>query len=279
MKVSKLTAGQKELAALIDSSVATSGTAVKIMTADFVLNTVTVYGADVGFHFDNFSNGQVSDCHSFVKTTQSCLTVGSNCTNIGFTNFYSDTGTVDIKSFAHLFVGGLFVASSQVKLYATTANENGRGLVFSGCKFGNNPTFHTEGIGTWDTTLALLFSSCRKTDETMVFGSGIDYPGDFALGLVAANVRWLKLDQNGHLIPNADITQDIGITATNRLRRVYTRSVYLGEGELLVREGPGTPEAAVVAPVGSMYLRNDGGAGTCLYIKESGTGNTGWVAK
>ena len=35
----------------------------------------------------------------------------------------------------------------------------------------------------------------------------------------------------------------------------------------------------VGAVVGSMYTRKDGGAGTTLYVKESGTGNTGWVAK
>lgn len=43
--------------------------------------------------------------------------------------------------------------------------------------------------------------------------------------------------------------------------------------------GTGTPEGAVTALVGSLYLRTDGGANTTLYIKESGTGNTGWVAK
>jgi peroxiredoxin len=31
--------------------------------------------------------------------------------------------------------------------------------------------------------------------------------------------------------------------------------------------------------VGSLFLRTDGGANTTLYIKESGSGNTGWVAK
>lgn len=41
--------------------------------------------------------------------------------------------------------------------------------------------------------------------------------------------------------------------------------------------GAGTPEAAVAAPVGSEYLRNNGGTSTTLYIKESGTGNTGWA--
>lgn len=43
--------------------------------------------------------------------------------------------------------------------------------------------------------------------------------------------------------------------------------------------GSGSPEGAVTAPIGSTFQRLDGGAGTTLYVKESGTGNTGWVAK
>lgn len=47
----------------------------------------------------------------------------------------------------------------------------------------------------------------------------------------------------------------------------------------LVRTGAGSPEGAVVALVGTLYLRTDGGAGTTLYVKETGVGATGWVAK
>ena len=43
--------------------------------------------------------------------------------------------------------------------------------------------------------------------------------------------------------------------------------------------GTGSPEGVVVAPVGSLYTRTDGGASTTLYVKESGTDETGWVAK
>lgn len=45
------------------------------------------------------------------------------------------------------------------------------------------------------------------------------------------------------------------------------------------RRGEGDPEGVVSAPVGTAYLRSDGGADTTLYVKESGTGSTGWVAK
>jgi hypothetical protein len=48
---------------------------------------------------------------------------------------------------------------------------------------------------------------------------------------------------------------------------------------LQILTGSGTPEGSIVAVVGSLYLRTNGGANTTLYVKESGTGNTGWIAK
>ena len=45
-----------------------------------------------------------------------------------------------------------------------------------------------------------------------------------------------------------------------------------------ITSGTGSPEGAVTAPVGSIYSRTDGGTNTTIYRKESGTGNTGWVA-
>jgi hypothetical protein len=43
-------------------------------------------------------------------------------------------------------------------------------------------------------------------------------------------------------------------------------------------KGSGTPEGVLTAPVGSTYKRVDGGTNTSFYIKQSGTGNTGWAA-
>lgn len=53
----------------------------------------------------------------------------------------------------------------------------------------------------------------------------------------------------------------------------------VGAGGALWLSGSGSPEGVVTAVVGSLYTRTDGGASTTLYVKESGTGNTGWVAK
>ena len=45
-------------------------------------------------------------------------------------------------------------------------------------------------------------------------------------------------------------------------------------------QGTGSPAGVVVADVGTLYRRLDGGASTVLYVKESGSGTSaGWVAK
>lgn len=43
--------------------------------------------------------------------------------------------------------------------------------------------------------------------------------------------------------------------------------------------GNGTPEGNLDGVVGCLWMRANGGAGSTLYVKESGSGPTGWVAK
>jgi hypothetical protein len=60
--------------------------------------------------------------------------------------------------------------------------------------------------------------------------------------------------------------------------QIGPRGIGMTEG-ILFLSGSGSPEGVVAAPVGSFFLRSDGGTGTTLWVKESGTDNTGWVAK
>jgi len=63
----------------------------------------------------------------------------------------------------------------------------------------------------------------------------------------------------------------------------YTNHTYMyindGGNTYCEQIGTGSPESVLVASRGSRFYRTDGGAGTTLYIKESGTSNTGWAAK
>lgn len=62
------------------------------------------------------------------------------------------------------------------------------------------------------------------------------------------------------------------------IRRIVKDLRILGEG-IYWASGAGSPEGVLTANIGSLYSRLDGGSGTTLYVKESGTGATGWVAK
>lgn len=44
-----------------------------------------------------------------------------------------------------------------------------------------------------------------------------------------------------------------------------------------IQYGTATPEGSITANVGSLFINKSGGAGTTLYVKQTGTGNTGWA--
>jgi hypothetical protein len=74
------------------------------------------------------------------------------------------------------------------------------------------------------------------------------------------------MNLNEHTDANDPIWKRILVKAINRFSTYYY-------------DGTGSPEGVVTARPGSIYLNKSGGASTTLYVKESGTSNTGWVAK
>jgi hypothetical protein len=68
-----------------------------------------------------------------------------------------------------------------------------------------------------------------------------------------------------------DAFTGLTLTSTNSL-------VYFGGTTVKIQAGTSSPESAVSASIGSLFLRTDGSTGTTLYIKESGASTTGWVA-
>lgn len=62
------------------------------------------------------------------------------------------------------------------------------------------------------------------------------------------------------------------------LLRDFARTINDHDERIILR-GAGSPEGAITAGVGRLYVDTGGGASTTLYVKTSGTGNTGWTAK
>ncbi len=80
------------------------------------------------------------------------------------------------------------------------------------------------------------------------------------------------------LVPVAPGVSNLG-SATSSLAGAYVQTVRPGDGKPKWTSGSGSPEGVLTAVVGSLYTRTDGASSTTLYVKESGGGNTGWVAK
>lgn len=68
-----------------------------------------------------------------------------------------------------------------------------------------------------------------------------------------------------------DTNQDI--TADNKATPYFVS--FLRDREILI--GSGSPENVVEATPSTLYMDSGGSAGNILYIKKTGTGNTGWI--
>lgn len=126
-----------------------------------------------------------------------------------------------------------------------------------------------------------------NTAPTNVIGLNVEYDMVAPTGTptLSAGVRVNQNSDYYSAYPTAGFMVDNGASAMkwqyglyNDDNTILTAEVRLSTG-VLVMSGSGSPEGVKTAPVGSLYTRTDGGAGTTLYVKETGTGNTGWVAK
>lgn len=82
----------------------------------------------------------------------------------------------------------------------------------------------------------------------------------------------------GSMEPSENNTLNLG-GSSKLWATVFATEHKLGSGAIRILTGSNSPESVVTAPVGSIFLRTNGSAGQVLYVKESGTGNTGWAAK
>jgi len=108
------------------------------------------------------------------------------------------------------------------------------------------------------------------------------------LGLVAGGAGDIWAEKAGDAFSgdvgfhnvSIQLFSDAGTTRTMTLQG-NTGYIYFGTistSNASIKAGTGSPEGVVSSQVGSLWLRTDGGTDTAVYRKESGTGNTGWVA-
>lgn len=151
------------------------------------------------------------------------------------------------------------------------------GVSVSGCRIGPNVwgtvttrisgnTFGTPSLVVDDDFTLYKSGSSLRAGQALVFdGDHPIYQQDIAAG--TSFVHRVK--------PTATVNDRYQLTADGTI----TRGLGSVAATIKFLAGAGTPEGAITAGIGSIYQRTDGGAATSMYVKESGVGNTGWVAK
>lgn len=130
-----------------------------------------------------------------------------------------------------------------------------------------------QGVG--PSRIGIDFSAATFTDSN----TAIALKAGQRINLNSTNSSWIHTSQGtspGSYSMYYDSTATALVVDTPNLK---TAKIRPGDGTPIWTSGSGSPQGVVTAVVGSLYTRTDGGANTTLYIKESGTGNTGWVAK
>jgi hypothetical protein len=177
------------------------------------------------------------------------------------------------------------------------------------------PDFDTSGSTDLITTGPIASVPMRVYDAISQYGDGSDFPsftqrassGSFATPTATANNdvvgQWQAQAHNGtdyqsvanmrfvanqtHSGSAAGTDLETRVTQAGQTTPVLAQTLTVSaDGFVRMKAtasdiifGSGSPEGVVTATVGSMFLRSDGGAGTSMYIKESGASNTGWVGK
>lgn len=105
-------------------------------------------------------------------------------------------------------------------------------------------------------------------------GSGVSSFYDFGTQTTirtSGNGLLVGNSANGGVILSVSEAGSVGVT------NIIVKSA--ASSTVSISSGSGSPESVVTAPIGSLFLRTDGGASTTLYVKTTGSGNTGWTAK
>ena len=92
------------------------------------------------------------------------------------------------------------------------------------------------------------------------------------------NISARAFEEQTSGVSNQVINNTINFSPT-KLTSSFLFLLQSTSGTIVEHTGADTPEGAIISGVGGLWKRTNGGAGTTLYVKESGTSNTGWVGK
>lgn len=134
-------------------------------------------------------------------------------------------------------------------------------------------------------TISMAGNLTQTNTKTASLGA-LTVPSLTCSGDVVVDTNTFKVDSTNNRVGinttnpayDLDVTGVLRVTGVTSLEGGLNVSSINVNGSGSVISATGDPEGSITASVGSLFLRADGAAGTTLYTKQTGTGNTGWAA-
>lgn len=161
----------------------------------------------------------------------------------------------------------LDVASGALRV----TNSNGSSTAAVEAKGNSNPYY----LLTDSSASAIIgrFQALSGAPDRLAIGSFSNHP----FGLYSNSTEKWTVGTSGDFTPGAASSYSIGSSSLPILNATLNGKLFWNGTTVFDNYGTGSPEGVVTAAVGSIYRRTNGASGTTLYVKESGSGNTGWT--
>lgn len=243
---------------------------------------------NIGFNYLAYTSGAVTDiedvkyigCSSDgTNTTKTAATLNGAGFNI--TTPY-DVTLVDCISKNHQGAGFMLDNDDlqHARLIGCLSKNNGQNA-------SNSYRHGFSFVAGSDSILQSCVASDDQGTETQTHGLALASGTDNAIIDMVVNgyaTAAATLTGSAIILQLFDVTT--GLIDTNSIFETYNLNAYQVNinprfgGSIVPRflSGTGSPESQASADIGSLFSRTDGAGGTSLYVKESGTGNTGWSA-
>lgn len=213
-------------------------------------------------------------------------TVVSGC-EIGSSSTANDTGNgyicaIAVRGDASFIGPGNQFEESETGVYVDSGITSGVGVTFVQCRADNNQCHGWFIQGSFCYFVACWAWLNSKSDGNSFDGFNVSGGnGNTFVGCRTGNFTSQPKHRYGFRDANQDNLYDGSCRSLNTNLGTFSiiGGVGIGAHPSSTLWGAGSPESVVSAQPGAVYRRTDGGAGTTLYVKESGTDTTGWVAK
>lgn len=239
---------------------------INIQGYDYLANIVTTRGINCGATNNNFYGCRIEGC------TNGVFLIGT--TNHFFGCTFANMGGTNVKVGGNIaqttFTGCYF--ENGVLLYSNSVFSYGC-VDFVGCL-----------LSTLNSSSLLDLTNADVGSTVNIFGGRIDESSASTAITAPAGVS-VSCINPGQSLPTFSGLGKFLLQTNSNIFSAPPRTLLPGylsvDGQSAqIRAGSGSPEGAVQAPLGSIYMNIAGGASTSFYVKESGgSTSSGWVAK